>query len=155
MSVVADIAFGAAPIAGGVLMGALAGTIKGPDYRGMIKDDLELLEKIPPEDVELRAALKSSIDLRIADLVVSTERTRQLRDAASSYKGNWRDGVLFMCSVLFTVVWWNVPHDRTNWLVTLIFLIVLSAVLGLYSVRGILREFRRSHRNPDQQELRN
>ena len=155
MSVVADIAFGAAPIAGGVLMGALAGTIKGPDYRGMIKDDLELLEKIPPEDVELRAALKSSIDLRIADLVVSTERTRQLRDAASSYKGNWRDGVLFMCSVLFTVVWWNVPHDRTNWLVTLIFLIVLSAVLGLYSVRGILREFRRSRRNPDQQELRN
>jgi hypothetical protein len=155
MSVVADIAFGAAPIAGGVLMGALAGTIKGPDYRGMIKDDLELLEKIPPEDVELRAALKSSIDVRIADLVVSTERTRQLRDAASSYKGNWRDGVLFMCSVLFTVVWWNVPHDRTNWLVTLIFLIVLSAVLGLYSVRGILREFRRSRRNPDQQELRN
>jgi hypothetical protein len=155
MSVVADIAFGAAPIAGGVLMGALAGTIKGPDYRGMIKDDLELLEKIPPEDVELRAALKSSIDVRIADLVVSTERTRQLRDAASSYRGNWRDGVLFMCSVLFTVVWWNVPHDRTNWLVTLIFLIVLSAVLGLYSVRGILREFRRSRRNPDQQELRN
>ena len=155
MSVVADIAFGAAPIAGGVLMGALAGTIKGPDYRGMIKDDLELLEKIPPEDVELRAALKSSIDVRIADLVVSTERTRQLRDAASSYRGNWRDGVLFMCSVLFTVVWWNVPHDRANWLVTLIFLIVLSAVLGLYSVRGILREFRRSRRNPDQQELRN
>lgn len=154
MSVVADIAFGAAPIAGGVLMGALAGTIKGPDYRGMIKDDLELLEKIPPEDVELRAALKSSIDVRIADLVVSTERTRQLRDAASSYRGNWRDGVLFMCSVLFTVVWWNVPHDRTNWLVTLIFLIVLSAVLGLYSVRGILREFRRSRSNPDQQELR-
>ena len=155
MSVVADIAFGAAPIAGGVLMGALAGTIKGPDYRGMIKDDLELLEKIPPEDVELRAALKSSIDVRIADLVVSTERTRQLRDAASSYRGNWRDGVLFMCSVLFTVVWWNVPHDRTNWLVTLIFLIVLSAVLGLYSVRGILREFRRSRRNPGQHESRN
>ena len=152
MSVIADVAFGAAPIAGGVLMGVLAGTIKGPDYRGMIKDDLELLEKIPPEDVELRAALKSSIDVRIADLVVSTERTRQLRDAASSYKGNWRDGVLFLCSVLFTVVWWNVPHDRTNWLVTLIFLILLSAVLGLYSVRGIVRELRRSRRNEDLQE---
>ena len=155
MSVIADLAFGAAPIAGGVLAGVLAGTIKGPDYRGMIKDDLELLEKIPAEDVELRAALKSSIDVRIADLVVSTERTRQLRDTASAYKGNWRDGVLFLCSVLFTVVWWNVPHDRTNWLVTLIFLIVLSAVLGLYSVRGILREFRRSRRNPGQQESRN
>ena len=149
---IAEIALGAAPIAGGVLAGALAGTIKGPDYRGMIKDDLELLEKIPPEDVELRAALKSSIDMRIADLVASTERTRQLRDAASAYKGNWRDGVLFLCSVLFTVVWWNVPHDRTNWLVTLIFLILLSAVLGLYSVRGIVRELRRSRRTKDLQE---
>ena len=149
---IAEIALGAAPIAGGVLAGALAGTIKGPDYRGMIKDDLELLEKIPPEDVELRAALKSSIDVRIADLVASTERTRQLRDAASAYKGNWRDGVLFLCSVLFTVVWWNVPHDRTNWLVTLIFLILLSAVLGLYSVRGIVRELRRSRRTKDLQE---
>ena len=152
MSVFADIAFGAAPIAGGVLMGALAGTIKGPDYRGMIKDDLELLEKIPPEDVELRAALKSSIDVRIADLVVSTERTRQLRDAASSYRGNWRDGVLFLCAALFTFVWWNVPHDRTNWLVTLIFLIVLSVVLGLYSVRGVVREWRRARRSEDLQE---
>jgi hypothetical protein len=152
MSVIADLAFGAAPIAGGVLAGVLAGTIKGPDYRGMIKDDLELLEKIPAEDVELRAALKSSIDVRIADLVASTERTRQLRDAASAYKGNWRDGVLFLCSVLFTVVWWNVPHDRTNWLVTLIFLILLSAVLGLYSARGIVRELRRSRRTKDLQE---
>jgi len=152
MSVIADLAFGAAPIAGGVLAGVLAGTIKGPDYRGMIKDDLELLEKIPAEDVELRAALKSSIDVRIADLVVSNERTRQLRDAASAYKGNWRDGVLFLCSVLFTVVWWNVPHDRTNWLVMLIFLILLSAVLGLYSVRGIVRELRRSRRTKDLQE---
>lgn len=155
MSVIGDLAFGAAPIAGGVLAGVLAGTVKGPDYRGMIKDDLELLEKIPPEDVDLRAALKSSIDLRIADLVVSTERTRQLRDAASAYKGNWRDGVLFLCSVLFTIVWWNVPHDRTNWLVTFIFLIVLSAVLGLYSVRGILREIRRSRRSADLQESEN
>jgi hypothetical protein len=146
MSVIADVAFGAAPIAGGVLMGVLAGTIKGPDYRGMIKDDLELLEKIPPEDVELRAALKSSIDVRIADLIVITERSRQLRDRASSYKGNWRDGVLFLCSVLFTIVWWNVPHDRTNWLLTLIFLIALSAMLGLYAARGILREIRFSRR---------
>lgn len=152
MSVIADVAFGAAPIAGGVLMGVLAGTIKGPDYRGMIKDDLELLEKIPPEDVELRAALKSSIDVRIADLIVSAERTRQLRDAASSYKGNWRDGVLFLCSVLFTIVWWNVPHDRTNWLLTLIFLIALSAMLGLYAARGILREIRFSRKTAGSSE---
>lgn len=152
MSVIADVAFGAAPIAGGVLMGVLAGTIKGPDYRAMIKDDLELLDKLAPDDVELRAALKSSIDVRVADLIVSTERSRQFRDRASSYKGNWRDGVLFLCSVLFTVVWWNVPHDRTNWLVTLVFLIALSALLGLYAARGILREARVSRRTSGSSE---
>jgi hypothetical protein len=37
-------------------------------------------------------------------------------------------------------------------LVTLIFLILLSAVLGLYSVRGIVRELRRSRRTKDLQE---
>ena len=40
----ADIALGAAPIAGGALLGAVAGSLKGPDFRGMIKADLELLE---------------------------------------------------------------------------------------------------------------
>ena len=39
---------------------------------------------------------------------------------------------------MFTVVWWNVPHSRTNWLVTFIFLVVLSVVVGLYAVRGLL-----------------
>ena len=41
---IADIALGAAPIAGGALLGIAAGTMKGPDIRGMIKSDLELLD---------------------------------------------------------------------------------------------------------------
>ena len=105
---IADLALGAAPIAGGALMGLAAGSIKGPDFRGMIKTDLDLLDKIPPEDVELRAEFKASIDRRIKDLIASTEKTRELRDVAASYKGNWRDIVVFVCAVLFTIVWWNV-----------------------------------------------
>jgi hypothetical protein len=43
---------------------------------------------------------------------------------------------------LFTIVWWNVPHSRTNWLVMFIVLIALTIVVGLYAGRGILRALR-------------
>ena len=123
-------------------MGLAAGSLKGPDFRGMIKSDLELLDKLPPEDVELRAELKASIDRRVKDLIVSTEKSRELLDVAASYKGNWRDIVLFVCAALFTIVWWNVPHSRTNWLPTFVFLILLSVVVLLYASRGAVRAVR-------------
>lgn len=143
---IAEIALGAAPIAGGALLGMAAGSLRGPDFRGMIVKDMELLERIPAEQVELRARLKHSIDQRIDDLITTTERSRQLRIAAMSYEGNWRDVVVFVCAVLFTVVWWNVSHDRTNWLVMFIVLILLSVVAGIYAARGILRALGRSAR---------
>ncbi len=147
---IAEIALGAAPIAGGALMGLVAGNLKGPDYRGLIKSDLELLEMIPAENTSLRAELEASINRRIGDLIVTTEKNRELREAASSYKGNWRDSVLFLCAVLFTIVWWNVPHSRTNWLVMFIVLIALTIVVGLYAGRGILRALRNVGRRAEQ-----
>ena len=147
---IAEIALGAAPIAGGALMGLVAGNLKGPDYRGLIKSDLELLEMIPAENTSLRADLAASINRRIGDLIVTTEKNRELREAASSYKGNWRDSVLFLCAVLFTIVWWNVPHSRTNWLVMFIVLIALTIVVGLYAGRGILRALRNVGRRAEQ-----
>ena len=147
---IAEIALGAAPIAGGALMGLVAGNLKGPDYRGLIKSDLELLEMIPVENTSLRAELEASINRRIGDLIVTTEKNRELREAASSYKGNWRDSVLFLCAVLFTIVWWNVPHNRTNWLVMFIVLIALTIVVGLYAGRGILRALRNVGRRAEQ-----
>jgi len=149
---IAEIALGAAPIAGGALMGLVAGNLKGPDYRGLIKSDLELLEMIPAENTALRADLEASINQRIGDLIVTTEKNRELREAASSYKGNWRDSVLFLCAVLFTIVWWNVPHSRTNWLVMFIVLIALTVVVGLYAGRGILRALRSVGRRAGQQD---
>jgi len=136
---IADIALGAAPIAGGALLGAVAGSLKGPDFRAMIKADLELLEQIPSEKTQLRAALEQSIDTRIADLIATTDKSRQLREIAASYRGNWRDIVVFVCAVLFTIVWWNVPHTRSNWLVMFIVLIVLSVVVAVYASRGVIR----------------
>lgn len=136
---IAELALGAAPIAGGALMAAVAGSFKGPDYRAMIKDDLELLEKIPAEKTELRAALQRTIDDRIGDLVNTMDKSRQLRQSAVYYKGDWRDFVVFLCAVLFTIVWVNVDHARSNWIVMMVFLVLLSVVTGLYAVRGIIR----------------
>lgn len=143
MSVFADVALGAAPIAGGALFGVLAGTIKGPDFRALIKADMELLDKVPAEEVALRTAMRNNIDSRLYELIAVTDRNRQLREAASSYKGDWRDVVVFICAVMFALVWWNVPHSRTNWLITFIFLVALAALVGLYAARGAIRAVRR------------
>jgi hypothetical protein len=144
---IAEIALGAAPIAGGALLGIAAGGLKGPDYRGMIKNDLDMLDKIPEDNVELRAALRQNINERIADLIATTERTRELRQLAASYRGNWRDIVVFVCAVMFTIVWWNVPHSRSNWLVMFIVLILLSVVVAVYSSRGVIRALVSIRRN--------
>ena len=143
---IADLALGAAPIFGGALMGVIAGNLKGPDYRAAIKDDLDLLAKIPPENTALREALQRSIDDRISDLVVTMDKSRELIQSAVGYKGDWREVVVFICALLFTVVWWNVDHQRTNWIVMFVFLIVLSIVAALYAARGVLRTLLRPFR---------
>lgn len=140
---IAELALGAAPIAGGAMLGAIAGNLKPPDVRGLIVKDLDLLERIPPEQVERRARLQASIDQRIDDLISAGERSRELREAAMSYKGNWRDIVFFICAILFTIVWWNVSHSRANWLVMFIAMVVLSVAAGIYAGRGVLRAVRR------------
>lgn len=149
---IADIALGAAPIAGGALLGIAAGSIKGPDVRGGIIKDFDLLERIPPEQAERRQRLQQAINQRIDDLIATAEKTRELRQAAASYQGNWRDILVFVCAVLFTIVWWHVSHSRSNWLIMFIVLIVLTVIAGVYAGRGIFRAVRRlvrqSSRNP-------
>ena len=75
----------------------------------MIKEDQDLLEGVPEEQTARRAELQRTIDVRIDDLINSIDRSRSIRAEVSAYKGNWRDGVLFLCVVLFAVIWWNVP----------------------------------------------
>jgi hypothetical protein len=136
---IADLAMGAAPIAGGALLGVAAGNLKPADVRGMITKDMDLLERIPDDQPELRARLKASVDQRIADLISTTERSRALRLAAASYTGNWRDIVVFVAAILFTIIWWNVSHSRANWLVMFIVMIIVSVAAGIYAGRGLLR----------------
>jgi hypothetical protein len=134
-----QIALSSAPVFGGAMLAIAAGQFRGPDYRGLIKQDMDLLDRLPPEAVERRAELQRTIEARIDDLIDATDRGRALRQAAASYQGNWRDIVLFLCAVLFTIVWWDVSHSRSNWLVMFILLILLSVVAGVYAVRGMLR----------------
>ena len=148
---IADLALGAAPIAGGALLGVAAGNLKPADIRGMIAKDMDLLERIPDDRPELKARLKASIDERIDDLITSTERGRELKLAAMSYAGNWRDIVVFIAAILFTIVWWNVSHSRANWLVMFIVMIIVSVAAGIYAGRGLLRAIAHfSHRKRDE-----
>ncbi|MBE1546616.1 ABC-type antimicrobial peptide transport system permease subunit [Mycobacterium sp. OAS707] len=149
---IAELALGAAPIAGGALLGVAAGNLKPPDVRGNIAKDMDLLERIPDDRPELKARLKESIDRRIESLIKADERSREIRIAAMSYTGNWRDIVVFLCAILFTIVWWNVSHSRANWLVMFIVMIIVSIVAGIYAGRGLLRAVTRFRRSNDADE---
>jgi hypothetical protein len=134
-----QIALSSAPVVGGAMVGIAAGQLRGPNYRGQIKEDMDLLDRLPPEATTRRADLQRSIDARIDDLIEAADRDRALRRAALSYQGNWRDFVLFLCVLFFTIIWWEVSHSKPNWLLMFILLIVLSVVAAVYALRGVLR----------------
>ena len=137
MPAVADLALGIVPIAGGMALGAAAGYLKGPDVRRAIKQDLELLKELPPEQVERRAELQRSIDSRIDDLVAAVNRYRPLRRAVGTYRGSLRDVLLFICAILFTGVWWGVDHHKSSWLPMFVVLILVSVWTAGYALRGV------------------
>ena len=139
MPAVADLALGMAPIAGGLALGATAGYLKGPDVRKAIKQDMEMLDHLPPEDVARRAELKQSIDIRIDDLVATVNRYRALRGAAASYRGGLRDILVLVCAILFTGVWWSVDHHKGSWLPMFVVLILISVWAAGYAFSGLWR----------------
>jgi len=146
----AELALAGAPIAGGALLGVVAGNLRGPDVRGLIKQDMDLLDRLPPEQTERRAELQRVIDIRVDDLIAAVDKNRSLLELAQSYRGNWRDIVVFVCAVLFTIVWWNVSHSRTNWLIMFIVMIVVSVAAAVYAGRGIVRALASFVRHRDQ-----
>jgi hypothetical protein len=143
MAGLSAMAINTAPILGGVLLAAAAGQVKGPDYRSAINQDLDLLERLPADQATRRVALLRTVERRIDDLVAAAERSHQLRAAATTYQGNWRDIVLLANAVLFTYVWWHVNHHRTNWLPMFIVLIAVCVLSALYAFRGSVRSVRR------------
>jgi hypothetical protein len=139
---IAELALAGAPLAGGALLGLIAGNVRGPDVRALIKQDMDLLDRIPEDQVERRAELQRVIDLRIDDIVASVDKNRSLLEVAQSYRGNWRDIVVFICAILFTIIWWNVSHSRSNWELMFVVMILVSIIAGVYAGRGIFRALR-------------
>ncbi|OJZ74251.1 hypothetical protein BRW65_10535 [Mycobacterium paraffinicum] len=139
MTGLGQIALNSAPVFGGAMLAVAAGQFRRPDYRGLIAQDMDLLERLPPEAATRRAELQRTIDARIDDLIETADRGRALRKAALSYEGNWRDLVLLVCAVLFTIIWWDVDHSRSNWLPMFVLLILLTIVTAAYAFRGVLR----------------
>ena len=102
MSGLGALALGAAPLAGGVMLGAIAGRGRpsAPDVRAIIKSELDLLERIPEDQVSRRAALEQVIAEHIDNLVVAIEIEsapyaehqllhRELVRPASDRRGGW------------------------------------------------------------------
>ena len=140
MSGLEGFALGAAPLAGGALLGGMAG--KGTDLRAVIKSELDLLERIPEDQVTLRAALEQVIAEHIDDLIVAVERGRQRQQRISYFTENWRDVVLFLTTVLFTVITWYADHHRPVWLPLFIAATLMSVVTAHSVLRGFLRHIR-------------
>ena len=149
MSGLEGFALGAAPLAGGVLLGGMAG--KGTDLRAVIKSDLDLLERIPEDQVARRAALEQLIAQHVDDLVVAIEKSRQFQQRIRYFAENWRDLVLFLTTVLFTVITWHADHNRPLWLPLFIAATLMSVVTAQYVLRGFLRHVRAAPQgDPDQ-----
>jgi hypothetical protein len=142
-------ALGAAPLAGGVLLGGMAG--KGTDLRAVIKSELDLLERIPEDQVTHRAALEQLIAQHVDDLVAAIEKGRQRQQRIGYFTENWRDLVLFLTTVLFTVITWHADHHRPVWLPLFIAATLMSVVTAQYVLRGFLRHIRATpHGDHDQ-----
>ena len=135
---------GAAPLAGGVLLGGMAGTSgpSVPDLRAVIFSDLELLQRIPEAEVARRAELKRMLGEHVEALLVAQEKSREFRRKTRYFTEHWRDIVLFVTTLLFVVVICYADHHRPVWLPLLIATIVMSVVTGISVVRGFLRSVR-------------
>jgi len=113
-----------------------------PDQRAQIKQDLDIIDRLPPELEDRRAVIIELVGARLDYLISAGEKSRNLWQTARSYKGDWRDVVLVGCVVLFALIWWQVDHSKSNWLPTFIVLILLGALTTAYAVQGVVSGIR-------------
>jgi hypothetical protein len=135
---------GVAPLAGGVLLGGMAGKSgpSVPDLRAIIISELDLLKRIPEDDVARRAALERVIGKHVEALLVAQEKSREFKRKTRYFTEHWRDIVVLVTTVLFVVIIWNADHHRPVWLPLLIATIVMSVVTAIAVVRGFFSSVR-------------
>ena len=137
---------GVAPLAGGVLLGGMAGKSgpSVPDLRAVIISELDLLQRIPEDEVARRAAFERMIGEHVEALLVAQEKSREFKRKTRYFTEHWRDIVVFVTTLLFVVIIWHADHHRPVWLPLLIATIVMSVVTAIAVVRGFLRSVRPS-----------
>ncbi len=143
---VGAIVTGVAPLAGGLLLGGMAGRSgpSGADLRAIILSELDLLQRIPEEEVDRRAAFKRVIAEHIEALLVAQEKSREFKRKTKYFTEHWRDIIVFVTTLLFVVILWHADHQRPVWLPLLIATIVMSVVTAISVVRGFLASVRSS-----------
>ena len=135
---------GVAPLAGGLLLGGMAGKSgpSGPDLRAVIISELDILQRIPEDEVVRRAEFKRMIGEHVEALLVAQEKSREFRRRTGYFTEHWRDIVVFVTTLLFLVVIWYGDHHRPIWLPLLIATILMSVVTAISVVRGFLSSVR-------------
>lgn len=137
---------GLAPLAGGVLFGGMAGK-SGPsvaDLRAVIISELDLLQRIPEDEVVRRTEFKRMIGEHVEALLAAQEKSREFKRKTRYFTEHWRDIVVFVTTLLFLVVIWYADHHRPVWLPLLIATIVMCVVTAISVVRGYLSSVRSS-----------
>jgi hypothetical protein len=135
---------GVAPLAGGLLLGGMAGKSgpSGPDLRAVIISELDILQRIPEDEVVRRAEFKRMIGEHVEALLVAQEKSREFKRRTRYFTEHWRDIVVFVTTLLFLVVIWYGDHHRPIWLPLLIATILMSVVTAISVVRGFLSSVR-------------
>jgi len=97
---------GVAPLAGGVLLGGMAGKSgpSGADLRAVIISELQVLERIPDDEVARRAAFKRMIGDHVEALLVAQEKSREFKSRTRYFTEHWRDIVVLVTTLLFVVI---------------------------------------------------
>ena len=83
--------------------GGQIGNSSVPDLRAVITSELDLLQRIPEDEVARRAALKRMIGEHVDALLVAQEKSREFQRKTRYFteEGHWRDIVLFVTTLLF------------------------------------------------------
>jgi hypothetical protein len=141
---VGAIVTGVAPLAGGLLLGGMAGKSgpSGADLRAVIISELDILQRIPEDEVVRRAEFKRMIGEHVEALLVAQEKSREFKRRTRYFTEHWRDIVVFVTTLLFLVVIWYGDHHRPIWLPLLIATILMSVVTAISVVRGFLSSVR-------------
>jgi hypothetical protein len=144
---------GVAPPAGGVLLGGMAGKSgpSGPDLRAVILSELDLLQRIPENEVARRVAFERMIGEHVEAFLVPQEKRREFKRKTRYFTEHWRDVVVLVTTVLFIVIIWHADHHRAVWLPLLIATIVMSVVTAIPVVRGIVSTVRSTAPDGDNQ----